>query len=123
MHKLKENLMHKRITFRHMDHSSPIEDHVNKRLQKIEQFLENEPTPICIDLVMEPSKTREHSRVELRIKTPNYDKVMHREFQGDKFYEVLDYVIDTMYKELLEEKRKLIKDARRVPGQHDDFNK
>jgi ribosomal subunit interface protein len=99
--------MQKRIVFRHMDHSDMIEDHVNKRLHKIEEFLSHEPTPIHLDLVMEPSKTREHSRVELRIKTPHYDKIVHREFQGEKFYEVLDYVIDTMYRELQEEKKKL----------------
>ncbi|QQR62651.1 hypothetical protein IPH67_04520 [bacterium] len=51
--------MNKRIVFRHMDHSPAIEELANKHLQKIEHFLENEPTPIYIDLVMEPSKTRE----------------------------------------------------------------
>ena len=114
--------MHKRITFRHMQHSDLIQDHANQKLAKIEEFLQNEPTPIYIDLVMEPSKTREHSRIELHIKTPHYDKVTHREFQGDKFYDVLDYVIDTMYKELHEEKRKR-KDLEIARGRHDDVKK
>lgn len=115
--------MHKRIVFRHMDHSAVIEEFANKHLEKIEKFLTHEPTPIHIDLVMEPSKTREHSRIELRIKTPHYDKIVHREFQGDKFYDVLTHVIETMHKELLEEKRKIKKDEWRTRGRHDDAKK
>lgn len=115
--------MNKRIVFRHMEHSAVIEEFANKHLQKIEHFLENEPTPIYIDLVMEPSKTREHSRIELRVKTPHYDKITHHEFQGDKFYDVLTDVIETMHKELREEKRKLKKDEWRTRGRHDELKK
>ncbi|QQR54151.1 HPF/RaiA family ribosome-associated protein [bacterium] len=115
--------MNKRIVFRHMDHSPAIEELANKHLQKIEHFLENEPTPIYIDLVMEPSKTREHSRIELRVKSPHYDKIIHHEFQGDKFYDVLNDVIEKMHKELLEEKKKVKKDDWRHRGVPEDFKK
>jgi ribosome-associated translation inhibitor RaiA len=114
--------MHKRIVFRHMDHSPVIEDFANQQLAKIEKFLESEPTPVYIDLVMMPSKTHEHSRIELLVKTPHYEKITEHEFQGDKFYDVLTDVIDTMYKELLEAKRRL-KDDRKTQGRHDEFKK
>ncbi len=99
--------MQKRVTFRHMDHSDMIEAHVEKKMRKIDEFLSHEPTPISVDLVMEPSKTKQHHRIELRIKTPHYDKIVHHEVSGDEFYQALDHVIDTMYKELCEAKKKL----------------
>lgn len=99
--------MQKRITFRHMEHSDNIEAHVAKKMHKIDTFLSNEPSPVHVDLVMEPSKTKAHHRVEMRVKTPHYDKMVHQEISGTDFYEALDYVIDTMYKELCEAKKKL----------------
>ncbi len=114
--------MHKRITFRGMDHSAVVEEYANQQLAKIEEFLLNEPTPVYIDLVLEPSKVHEHSRVELRVKTPHYDLVSHYEFSGQGFYDVLDRVIDVMYQELHEAKQKLV-DQRKTVGRHDEFKK
>lgn len=104
--------MNKRIMFRHMAHSDSIEQHALQQLEKIEHFLENEPTPCSIDLVMEPSATREHPRIELRVKTPHYDLITHYEHDGMDFYQVLDHVIDVMYRLLHEEKQKYV-DARK----------
>lgn len=100
--------MNKRITFRNMEHAESIENYANEHLKKIEKFLENEPTPVSIDLVMEPSKTREHNRVELLVKSPHYDLMAHHE--GPQFYKVLDHVIDVMLQLLREAKRERIDD-------------
>ena len=100
--------MTKRIMFRHMDHSQPMQEHADKHLAKIERFLEHEPSPVHIDLVMEPSKTREHHRIELIVKSPSYDLVVHHEYTGENFYAALDKIIDTMYYQLHEHKRKKI---------------
>lgn len=100
--------MNKRIVFRHMDKSDVMEEYANKQLAKVEEFLSGEPSPVFIDLIFEPSKTREHHRVELRVKTPHYDKISDYEYTGTKFYDVLDRVIDVMYQELHEEKRRRI---------------
>lgn len=100
--------MIKRIVMRGIDHSVLIEEHANKQLVKIEKLLENEPDPIYIDLICEPSKLHQHSRVELRIKSPHYDLVNDYEHEGVEFYKVLDHVIDTMYKRLQKEKRKRV---------------
>ena len=112
--------MKKRITFRHMDHSNVMEDYANQQLAKIEEFLSNDRTPIYIDLVLEPSKVHAHHRIELRVKTPRFEKISN--FEGTDFYNVLDRVIDTMYRELHEEKRKEI-DERKQRGRHDEFKK
>lgn len=114
--------MHKRITFRHMDKSEGMEQHANEQLAKIEHFLENEQRPIYIDLTFEPSKVHEHHRIELRIKSPHYDLVSRYEHEGVDFYDVLDRVIDVMYQQLHEHKRKL-DDEKKTVGRHDEFKK
>lgn len=108
--------------FRHMDHSEPMQEHVNKQLEKIEKFLEHEQTPVHIDLVMEPSKTREHHFIELKIKSPSYDVIAKREHSGDKFYEELDKVIDTAYRQLREQKSRNHDDSI-ARGRHDEVKK
>jgi ribosomal subunit interface protein len=115
--------MHKRITFSNMESSTVLEEYANKQLEKIEKFLENERTPVYIDLVFEPARLREHHRVELRVKSPNYDLISNYERQGDGFYDTLDRVIDVMYRELIEKKQLLKKDKVKTVGRHEDFKK
>lgn len=114
--------MNKRIVFRNMEKSDAMKDYANEQLVKIEQFLSEERSPINIDLVFEPSKTHDHHRIELRVKTPHYDKISDYEYTGTKFYDVLDRVIDVMYRELHEEKRKN-HDREKMVGRHDDVKK
>jgi len=114
--------MHKRITFKGMDHSPGMEDYANGQLAKIEDFLKSEPSPIYIDLILEPSKRKEHHFIELRVKSPHYDLISNYEYKGTGFYDVLDRVIDIMYRKLLEEKGKQV-DKRKSVGRHDDFKK
>jgi len=114
--------MHKRITFRNMEHSEVMEDYANQQLKKIEEFLSNEPTPVYIDLVLEPSKVHEHHRVELRVKSPNYERISNYEHEGMDFYDVLDRVIDVMYRGLHEDKKRL-NDKKKTAGRHDEFKK
>lgn len=92
--------------FRHMDRSEPMSEHIDKQLQKIEKLLENERTPITLDLVLEPSKTREHHCIELKATTADYEAFCKREYSGESFYKELDSVIDTVYRQLLEQKRR-----------------
>jgi len=112
--------MHKRITFKNTEHSDVMEKYANDQLEKIVDFLSNERTPIYIDLIFEPSKAREHHKIELRVKSPNYDAISNYEYKGTKFYDVLDRVIDVMYLELREQKKKRI-DSRKVSKRGDKF--
>ncbi len=114
--------MNKRIIFRNMPHSDPMEDYANKQLAKIEKFLTNEPSPVNIELVLQPSKVHEHHHIELRVKSKNYDLVSDHEHEGDDFYDTLDRVIDVMYRRILQEKERRI-DERKSRGRHDDFKK
>lgn len=119
----KGEAMHKRIVFKNMEHSSVMEEYANQQLEKVIDFLKTEHSPIYIDLTFEPSKTREHHRIELRIKTPRYEEITHYEHKGMPFYEALDRVIDTMYLQLHEQKRREKKDEHKVRGRHDEFKK
>lgn len=113
--------MHKRITFKGMEHSAPMEQEANKQLEKVEKFLlEEDRTPIYIDLVLEPSRVHSHHKIELRVKSPQYDRISN--YEGPEFYLVLSRVIDVMYRELHEDKKRLDENKRMV-GRHDEFKK
>ena len=103
-----------------MPHSEVMEKYADEQLEKIIEFLHSERAPIYIDLVLAPSKTREHHLIELRIKTPNYE--LQSSYEGAHFYDVLDRVIDTMYRELREKKDRIVED-RKMVGRHDEFKK
>ena len=105
-----------------MDHSEILEKYANEQLAKVIDFLQNEPSPVFIELVFEPSKVNEHHHVELRVKSPDYDLISDYEYEGTAFYEVVDRVIDTMYRELLNAKQRRIDDRKQV-GRHDEFKK
>lgn len=113
--------MNKRIVFRNMEKTAHMEEYCDKKLAKIVQFLEAEDRfPISLDLVLEPSKVHAHHKIELRVNTPRFHKISH--YEGPQFYEVLDHVIDTMYRELHEEKRKQ-KDHQKELNRHDEVKK
>jgi ribosome-associated translation inhibitor RaiA len=114
--------MEKRITFRNMDHSDVMERYADEQLEKIVTFLENDRGPVFIDLILEPSKIHEHHRAELRVKAAEYDLISNYEHQGAGFYDVLDRVIDIMYRSLCEKKKRHL-DERKMRGRHDEFKK
>lgn len=106
--------MNKSITFKNMDHSVAVENYVNEHIKKIVEFLGHEKSPVFIDLVVEPSKTREHHKVELRVSSPNYHAIATYEHQGTPFYKAIDEVIDLMYRELHEQKRRKVDDRQGI---------
>lgn len=112
--------MEKQFTFKDTEHSKILEDYANQQLAKIEEFLQNERSPIYVEMVFEPSKVHAHHKVELRIKSPHYNLIMHEE--GPEFYDVVDQVIDGMYLRLRQEKDKHLSD-RKMCGRHEEFKK
>ena len=94
-----------RITFRNMDHSALLEENVLKNLEKIMKYLESEPTPIHVDVVFDNNSLHPTSRVELLIKSPNYDLMAHAE--GPDMYQLIDQVIHKIDAELRREKKRI----------------
>lgn len=112
--------MEKRIVFRGMEKTQPMEDYCNQQLAKVEKLLENEREPIFINMILEPSKVRAHHYIEVRVKTPDIHTVS--KYEGPQFYDVVDRVVDTMYRNIIEERKRLI-EHRREEGRHDDVKK
>lgn len=112
--------MEKRIVFRGMEKTQPMEDYCNQQLAKIEKLLENEREPIVINVVLEPSKVHAHHFVEVRVKTPSYYEIST--YEGPQFYDVMDRVIDVLYRNLLEARKK-VTEQRHNAGRHEEVKK
>jgi len=112
--------MDKRVTFKGIEHSDAVENYASDQLSKVVEFLSNERTPVYIDLMFRPSKLRAHHSVVLRVKSPNYTIISS--YEGTDFYDTVDRVIDVMYHELHEHKRRL-GDEKKTVGRHEEFKK
>jgi ribosomal subunit interface protein len=104
-----------------MDHSDAIENHANAQLQKIEKLLEHMEQPVFIDLHCEANKINSHHRVSLHVKCGHYDLHTDYEHEGTDFYTVMDRVIDTMYRNIKEEKAKYEEKQRSAGRNNDEF--
>lgn len=102
--------MKKRILYKNMESTPVLEEFANKHLEKVEKILENEPTPIYLDLTLESMPTHAHHRVEMIVKSPHYDLVAHHE--GPEMYQEIDHVVDTMIRELRKAKARLVDEAK-----------
>ena len=107
--------MKKRITYRGIDSTPVLEEFINSHLEKVERLLENEPTPIMIDFIIDASHVHAHDKVEIRVKTPHYDLVAHHE--GPEMYQEIDRVCDKMVREIRRAKEKRVDDQKK----HDSY--
>lgn len=100
------------ITFRHMESSDLVRNFAMEQLEKVISFLAHEESPVLIELILEPSKTHAHHKIELIVSSPHYHKIISYERPGIEFYELIGRVIDIMYRELHEAKRQRINKLR-----------
>jgi ribosome-associated translation inhibitor RaiA len=107
------------ITFRHVDSSNLIRDHVMGQLEKVISFLSHEQPPVRIEVVIEPSRVHAHHKVELIVSSPQFHKIISYERPGMELYELIDRTIDIMYRELHEAKRERVTKLRETPPLHD----
>lgn len=98
--------MNKQYTFRGMEHSNTIEEFANEQLKKIEDFLAHEKEPIFLHIILTAEFTHHNNRVEFQVTGPGYTLNAHRE--GPELYALIGEVMDCMYKQLTEAKRKRI---------------
>jgi ribosomal subunit interface protein len=93
-----------RITFRHMDHSVPLEEHARKELAKLEHFLNNQQSPVQVDLVLQPHPVHAHHEVVVHVKSPRYNFSAHAE--DSNIYAAITDAVDKMVNELRKAKEK-----------------
>ena len=88
--------MDRKITFQHMPHSDPMEQHAQQKLNKIEELLPEykSTTPFHAELWLKANKQHAHHHAELHLKTPNYSLDAHDE--KNDMYAAIDCVIDKM---------------------------
>ncbi len=97
--------MHKRITFRSMDHSDAIEKYIHKKVEKIDKFFKREPLPLHIDIILEAHRERHYFKVEFKVNSYNYHIVVNTE--GMDMYHMIDEAVTKMIKEITRRKEKL----------------
>ena len=103
--------MNKNITFRDIEHTEGLENHVQQKLNRIENFLKKEQDPVTIDFILEPHRTHAHHIAELLIKSPHYNVVVKHE--GPDMYHVIDHVLHVGFEQLLKEKQRRIDDRKK----------
>ena len=103
--------MEKRIVFRSTEQSPAVKGIIEKRLQKLDAFLEHERQPITIDVVIEPAKVHAHDRVEIKIHNPDFTIIS--DYEGPEMYAVLEKVLHSIIYQLHEKKRELVEKRQR----------
>lgn len=99
--------MNIQITFSGMDHSAGLEGHALAQLAKVERLLEHtEKTPITIHMIITSGFTHAHHKVELLVKSPDYNLVAHEE--NTDAYEAINHVVTKAYSELTKTKERLV---------------
>jgi ribosomal subunit interface protein len=98
--------MQKKITFVGQEHSPVLDKHINEQLEKIERFLEEERSPIFIEVIVEQHKTHQYNKISAHVKTPNYD--CFAEHEGPDTYLEINETLDRMLKQLRTQKQKLV---------------
>ena len=114
--------MKKKITFHGMEHSMPLEEHANQKLDKVAEIAkpEGNPEPFHAELWLNAHKLHPHHSVELHLKTPCFDLVAHDE--GPDMYVTVDNVIDKMVTLVKKEKTKQRDKQQKAKNDKKDFS-
>lgn len=95
------------VTFRNMEHTVAIEDHVQKHASKFAKYLAKEnPEATFIHVVLDGQLKHHKYNAEVRVKTPHYNLVVNRE--GKDMYPLIDEVMHIMEEQLQQAKRKMV---------------
>lgn len=105
----------KKIEFRRMESNVAIENHIDKQLAKIEKFLQNERTPIVINIVLEKHPNHAHDSASIYITVPIHEKTIDivAKREGPNLYTCIDEVLDLAYRDLLNAKQELVDQLKR----------
>ncbi|MCF7899909.1 HPF/RaiA family ribosome-associated protein [Candidatus Babeliales bacterium] len=98
--------MNIQISFRGMDHSDLAENYVHLALEKVAKYLEKEPDPITIEVLLEAHRVHAHHKVEIRIHSKHNHFIIKHE--GEDLYYEIDHVIKVLIEEIKKNKNKNI---------------
>lgn len=109
------------IHFNGMEASTPLEQHANDKLLKIEDVLglPEGTTPFDVTVWLRAHKTHPHHQVELHVTTPQFKLDSHDE--GTDMYVMLDNAIDKMVKLITKAKAKQQEKNQKPDTEKKDF--
>ncbi|MCK4499259.1 HPF/RaiA family ribosome-associated protein [Candidatus Babeliales bacterium] len=113
--------MNRKISFHNMDHSEPLEEHVNRRLDKVEEYLKNEELPQHIEVRLTGGHVHAHNKVEIHLKTKNFNLDASRASETGKMYEVVDDAVDRIVALYKKEKQRLVDRHKKHVNEKVDF--
>ena len=89
-----------------MDHSVPLEEHTNLKLDKISEILDfnKNVSPFYVEIWLNAHKQHPHHSVELHLKAPMFD--LNTKDEGTDMYVTVDSAIDKMITLIKKEKSK-----------------
>lgn len=99
--------MNIRISFRGMEHSDALTTYTNEALEKVFKFIEREPEPIQVDVILEAHRQHHHHKVEIRMSSKHYHFLLAHE--GPDIYQEIDHVVKV-----------LIEDIKKIKGKNLD---
>ena len=98
--------MHRKITFRSMDHSDAIEEDIHKKLDKLDKFFKHEQEPITMEVVVEAHRTKHYFIVEFKIQSKHYNMIARSE--GADMYAMIDQAGHKIERDIAREKERLV---------------
>jgi|GEM_PF-1041884 len=115
--------MNKKIVFRGMDHDVVLEGYINDQLAKLERFLEKQPDPKSIEIVVEKHPSHAHNKVTVNLMVHLHEAAQSHRINSHKegidLNTIADEAINCAYHELLNYKQKLVDDRRKTPKHQD----
>ena len=99
--------MHKTVTFRDESFKTQsVEDYIYSETAKYDRILKKEPTPVYVDVIVEPHDVHQYHRVSVKIKTPHFD--LFADAETDDLYKSIKDATDKMEHQLRKEHEKFV---------------
>lgn len=116
-------MLQSKVTFHNTPHSDAIENHALTKLNKFLQDLKinQYQTPLHGEYWIKVNDKFPHQRVELHIKTPEFD--IHTHEDGEDVYQLIDITLDKMKTLITKEKSKKRDKQRNQDTPKRQFNK
>jgi len=99
--------MQKTVTFRDNSYrTQPVLDYIDGEISKYNRILQKEPTPVYLDVVVDPHDVHQYFRVSVKIKTPHFD--LFADAEEDDLYRAIKQATDSMHHQLRREQEKFV---------------
>lgn len=99
-----------KITYRGLDQSKELDNHIHEQLKKIEISLEHVRSPIILEVVIERYDVHKRFQITLRLRAPMLNFLASHE--GPDLYAEINHACDVLHHRIREAQQKLVDDKR-----------